>query len=196
MKKICFAIILFSSNASLKSQSCFNLDSIVNYLEIFSGIERQIATHHFYEDLIGCEIPQFTSESIEGETINSDSLIGKVIVMNFWFIDCAPCIAEIPMLNELVEHYENSNNIEFLGMSIDDSAYIEKSFLGKFKFDFKIIPNTDYIAHNMCVLGYPKTYIIDKKGKIRKVFTVGLSFYESNEGLNEMKKIINECLNE
>lgn len=173
MYKIFIIIFLCLNNLGLKSQNCFNLDSVLEELNHYAGVERHIASYNFYEGLIGCKIPAFTAKSIDGEIISSDSLVGKVIVINFWFIDCAPCIAELPQLNELVHYYKNKDNIEFLGLSIDDSAYIAKAFIGKYKFDFKIVPHAEYIAHQFCVLGYPKTYIIDRQGKIRKVF-IGL----------------------
>ena len=31
-------------------------------------------------------------------------LRGRVVVLNFWFLACAPCQAEIPSLNKLVSN--------------------------------------------------------------------------------------------
>ena len=38
--------------------------------------------------------------------------------MNLWYINCGPCIAEMPYLNDLVETYKDEE-ITFLALSFD-----------------------------------------------------------------------------
>src|SRR5258706_16453591 len=59
----------------------------------------------FFEDWKECaldkKLPSFKLVTLHGDTINSKQTEGKVVVLNFWFIDCHPCIAEVPGLNKL-----------------------------------------------------------------------------------------------
>ena len=41
--------------------------------------------------------------------IRTKDLKGKINVINFWFMKCAPCIAEIPALNTLVKKYKGKD---------------------------------------------------------------------------------------
>ena len=39
---------------------------------------------------------EFTGTAIDGSTITSADYAGKVLVLNFWYADCAPCRVEAP----------------------------------------------------------------------------------------------------
>jgi cytochrome oxidase Cu insertion factor (SCO1/SenC/PrrC family) len=43
-------------------------------------------------DLVGTKALGFSATDINGKEYSLDSLKGKIIVMNFWFIQCKPCI--------------------------------------------------------------------------------------------------------
>jgi len=49
----------------------------------------------------GMSAPAFLVKTIDGRTMSLDSLKGKVVVLNFWFIGCAICRAHKPKLNDL-----------------------------------------------------------------------------------------------
>jgi peroxiredoxin len=44
----------------------------------------------------GAPSPAFSVRTIDGKTISSSELRGKVVVLNFWFIGCAVCRAMKP----------------------------------------------------------------------------------------------------
>ena len=47
-------------------------------------------------DLIGKEALPFTATDIAGNNYTLESLKGKIIVINFWFVECKPCVMEMP----------------------------------------------------------------------------------------------------
>src|SRR5690554_1666967 len=51
----------------------------------------------------GKTVAPFEYVDIYGKKLSSSSLQGKVIVLNFWYPSCAPCLKEIPELNAIVE---------------------------------------------------------------------------------------------
>ena len=67
---------------------------------------RFMANRLVVKGLEGCLLPDFIAETIDGEILNSADLRGKVLVLNFWFTSCPPCIAELPGLNRLVDEYD------------------------------------------------------------------------------------------
>lgn len=81
------------------------------------------------------EIPQaertapvvFTGVSDTGETLTSDDYRGRVLVVNFWYASCGPCILEAP---ELEASYQDVADLEadFLGINTSDQAPTARSF--------------------------------------------------------------------
>src|SRR5262249_20333011 len=51
-------------------------------------------------------VPAFNVTSLDGQKLDLSALKGKVVVLNFWFIDCPPCQAEMPSLNTLVSEFK------------------------------------------------------------------------------------------
>lgn len=115
-------------------------------------------------ELIGTDASIFSATDINGNEYSLNSLKGKIIVMNFWFVECKPCVMEMPELNKLVENYKNKDVI-FLGFATNDKSKID-SFLKKKDFSYNIIPNSKKIATDYKVSGYPTHIIIDENSKI------------------------------
>ncbi|WP_435263522.1 TlpA family protein disulfide reductase [Tenacibaculum sp. nBUS_03] len=115
-------------------------------------------------DLIGTYASDFTVTDINGNEYSLNNLKGKIIVMNFWFIECKPCIREMPQLNNLVKKYKNKE-VVFLGFSGNGKLQID-SFLKTQDFFYSIVPNSRKIASKYKVSGYPTNIIIDKNLKI------------------------------
>jgi len=114
--------------------------------------------------IISKSIPRFRANTLNNEKINSEKLKGKIIVINFWFIGCPPCVAEMPALNQLVKEYRDSGVI-FLGFALDDKKSLKKFFATR-RFDFTIIPGAQNIEDLFGVLEHPVNFIIDRNGKI------------------------------
>lgn len=116
--------------------------------------------------LVGLQAPYFEGITLENEKYNLEDLKGKVIVLNFWFTNCSPCIKEMPFLNKIVSKYKN-DNVVFLSFANDDTNSLMK-FLKSKKFDFKVIPNASRVLIDTFKLfsAWPTSIIIDKQGKI------------------------------
>jgi len=52
----------------------------------------------------GKPVTNFEFKDMNGNLYTLASLKGKVVVLNFWFSTCVPCIEEVPELNMLVEN--------------------------------------------------------------------------------------------
>ena len=62
--------------------------------------------------------PAYTFVTLDGDTIHSRDLAGKVVVLNFWATWCAPCRLEMPSLQALHERSDTSE-VVVLGLSTD-----------------------------------------------------------------------------
>ena len=111
----------------------------------------------------------FTAYDINENKITLKNLKGKIVVMNFWFPECKPCIEEMPALNKLVEKY-NKKEVVFLSVTFDKKEKIKK-FLSNRSFDYTHITDNEPILSDYKVSAFPTHILIDKNGEIimRKV---------------------------
>ena len=116
--------------------------------------------------LAGVPAPDFTATTIDNERIELSKLRGKVVVLNFWFTRCQPCISEIPGLNKLVELYAGKK-VTFISITYDSTETVMR-FLKQHPFKFKIVANNDTVRRYIFKLfsAWPYTIIINKEGKI------------------------------
>lgn len=111
----------------------------------------------------------FTLKDVNGKYHSLSSSIGKVVLLNFWATWCGPCKREIPDLIALYSKYKKKG-VEFLAISLDEKgAEVVVPFVKQNKMNFPVLLGgidvvRDYGGFN----SIPTTFMIDKKGMIRK----------------------------
>jgi peroxiredoxin len=113
----------------------------------------------------GAEAPYFSTQTTDGSSVNMNSLRGKVVVLNFWFIGCPACVYEMPKLNEFAAKFAGDADIEFIAMTADAAAAVRK-YVAAHPFDYKMIADARPILASFVVGGYPKNIVIGKDGRI------------------------------
>ena len=108
--------------------------------------------------------PEIGFTDISGATVSAAELRGKVVVLNFWFPACKPCVAEIPELNRLVDRYA-SRGVVLLAPSPRDTTTVER-FLATHRFTYRVCPNAKEAVARFKVAGYPTNLVIDRKGMV------------------------------
>ena len=112
----------------------------------------------------GETLRNFAWTDLEGNTIELESLKGKVVLINFWFINCPPCRMEMPDLNELKQEYAGKE-VEFVAITFDPKERVE-AFLEDNQFDFQIIPDERKTIEAYEIMGFPTSVVLDKNGRV------------------------------
>lgn len=112
----------------------------------------------------GKKITSFSERDMNGNKFVLKDLQGKVVVLNFWFINCPPCRMEIPQLNELVVSYRQNPDVVFIAIALDEKYEIQE-FLKANPFLYHIIDGGRYIASQYGITLYPTHVVLDKEGK-------------------------------
>lgn len=119
--------------------------------------------------MVSKPLPGFYFTDLNGKLYSEQTCKGKIVVLNFWFIHCTSCVAEMPALNELVSLYKNRNDIVFVGLAADSPDKL-KTFLEKTIFNYAIVPAMqNYLTDTLQIHSYPTQVIINKKGMVVKV---------------------------
>jgi thiol-disulfide isomerase/thioredoxin len=72
----------------------------------------------------------------EGKTLSLASLRGKPLLVNFWATWCAPCVAEMPMLDAFYRQHADKG-LQIVGLAIDQPSSV-KTFLQRTPVTFPI----------------------------------------------------------
>ncbi len=116
---------------------------------------------------VGDPAPDFDVQDLDGAALKLSALRGKVVVLNFWFIACPPCRAEMPALNQLVQHFEG-REVVFIGFAADPSDAL-RDFLQTHEFEYQVVPDATPIAELYVVRGAPTHVVIDQDGRFAKI---------------------------
>lgn len=138
-------------------------------------------------DMEGEKFPDFELTAMDGTTYRSTELLGKIVLLNFWFTACRPCVQEMPDMNKIVDEYKNEDII-FIAPTFDEKARVQK-FLTRFDFDYQVVTDVkDYIIENN-VTNFPTHFVIDQEGYVKKV-VIGYSVMTDNMLKKAIKKLL------
>ncbi|WP_299128885.1 TlpA disulfide reductase family protein [uncultured Winogradskyella sp.] len=123
-------------------------------------------------DMLGKPISTFNLTDINGNKITSENTKGKVVVFNFWFTTCKPCISEIPELNRIHKKYKDNDSIVFASITFNEKPKVEK-FLKKHAISYPLVTDERAIISAMGISAYPTNIVIGKDGKIADAIVGG-----------------------
>lgn len=111
--------------------------------------------------------PNFTI-SDGTNTVNLASYRGHVVLLNFWFSTCPPCIAELPSLLEL---HRDMPRLDIIAVSVDQDENTYRRFVAAHHMDLINVRNPSQSVPTLYrTEAFPETYLIDRNGVIRYKF--------------------------
>ncbi|MBK7149971.1 MAG: TlpA family protein disulfide reductase [Bacteroidetes bacterium] len=122
---------------------------------------------------LGDTLPAFELKDMNGHTVTKTDLIGKVVVINFWFSLCKPCLYEMPAINELAATYKGRSDILFLAPNWEKREPIEK-FMTMQKMEYLVFPEAIPLIDALKIRAYPTSLVVGKDGKITASYAGGM----------------------
>ncbi len=117
----------------------------------------------------GNPAPLFALRDTQNRSWNLNELKGKVILINFWASWCKPCRQEMPSLQRLQKKMKNNSDFLIITVLFKEDAREALQFLKSNNINLPVLLDTDLSASKAYgVTGVPETYVVDKKGILRK----------------------------
>jgi thiol-disulfide isomerase/thioredoxin len=111
--------------------------------------------------------PDFSLESLEGQTMRLSDFRGKAVLLNFWATWCGPCKIEMPWFVELQQKY-GSQGLQVVGVAMDDAS---KEDIAKFAKDmgvnYPVLIGKEAVGDSYGgIPALPETFFIGRDGKV------------------------------
>lgn len=120
----------------------------------------------------------------KAENISLYNLKGKVILLDFWFKNCGPCIESVPHLNAINKKFSDKK-FEVLGINTWDSKKDVAWFCKKHQVTYNVLLDGKGLAEKYCISSFPTLVLIDKAGKV---------LYSGGFNQSEVEKLIEKAL--
>jgi cytochrome c biogenesis protein CcmG/thiol:disulfide interchange protein DsbE len=118
---------------------------------------------------LGEPAPDFTLETFDGRTLDTETMQGRVVVVNFWASWCVTCIDEAEELEQAYQMYKDQG-VEFIGVDLSDTESKALAYLDKYGITYPNGPDLGqriYQAYH--VRGVPETYVLAPDGTLAQV---------------------------
>ncbi|WP_298903532.1 TlpA disulfide reductase family protein [uncultured Psychroserpens sp.] len=108
---------------------------------------------------------KWSLQDINGNQFDFKTAEGKVIVINFWATWCPPCIAEMPSLEKLYQHFKSNDDLVFLFVSNEDKEKLYE-FMVHEGYSFNVYQSISNYPKTFDVSSIPRTFVINRSGEI------------------------------
>lgn len=144
------------------------------------------------EECFNFEAELYRNAGCDGGTYTPKVSRGQITVLNFWYISCGPCLAELPHFNDVQAEFGDRIRVIALHSHSADSERDKQDFINKNFADYVIsfaqdTENFKIFEHLGGKNAYPMTVILDQNGIIRFIRQGGM-------GKEELKTEIEKLL--
>jgi len=122
--------------------------------------------------------PAFSGELLDGSAFDSSSLLGDIVVINFWGSWCAPCRVETPEFQEVYDEVSDEG-VSFLGINVKDDRQLAQAFFT----DNGVTYESVFDPRGEVALAFreypanaiPSTIILDREGRVAAVYVAAVA---------------------
>ena len=108
----------------------------------------------------GQALPAFRLTGLDGKAWTPAELAGKVAVLNVWATWCAPCVEELPLVQQLYEQWRGRADVVVLTLNVDSNPGVVAPFVKARGFGFPVLLAAEYVEGILPDLGIPRTWVV------------------------------------
>lgn len=161
---------LYCYLTSLKMENHTN-NSDFDSTVFLNGLTQQIIKPKKVElpaaaSLIGSKAPEFQLSTFDDHIVSSNTLPGKVTLLDFWEVWCGPCRESMPKVQHLYDTYKEKG-LQVYGI-IHDTKDLEaaKKLVKQANFQFPMLLGNEASKKDFSVIAVPTYVLIDRTGTV------------------------------
>ena len=111
----------------------------------------------------------FIGKTMDGSSVKVDATKDSVIILDFFYTTCAPCIAAIPEINKVYEHFKDKG-VSVIGVNPFNTDWDHlPNFINDHSVAYQVVKTDKQVVYDYGVTGYPRLFVI-KNGIIVKIY--------------------------
>ena len=122
-----------------------------------------------YKVKVGDLAPEINLKLLDGQLVTNESLIGKVVVIQFTASWCSVCIKEMPHLEKEVWQRFKDDDFILIGVDLKEELEVVEEFIQKTKVTYPFTIDKDgsfFESFTLPKAGVTRNIVLDKSGKI------------------------------
>ncbi len=127
--------------------------------------DRRMALKQFDPNLGVTNPLNFTLNGVGGEKLALSSLLGKIVVMDFWATWCGPCRVQHPLYEKVKQRFANNQDVVFLAINADEDRDLVKPFLEERGWKNAVYYEGG-LARSLQISAMPTTVVFGKDGTV------------------------------
>jgi peroxiredoxin len=113
----------------------------------------------------GRSLPTVNVETLSGDAFTTADLVGRPLIINFWYSTCAPCKKELPGFARA--HGKFGDRVRFVGIDSLPRSANEEAFARDKGVQYELLYDTDgKLSSAIGVAAWPQTLFINAQGTI------------------------------
>lgn len=148
------------------------------FIKVIAAIEKKI----------GLNLPakEFTVQLLDGTPFSLAEQRGKVVLIDFWDVNCPPCRKEMPNLKKMHREF-TQKGLVIIGISLDTDEILLRNYLKELSPQWKMACSfqgwNDATAKLYLINATPSSWLIDRQGILRRINLRGEELYKAVKAL-------------
>jgi thiol-disulfide isomerase/thioredoxin len=143
------------------------------FAQVGPGAPAEAQASGLESPLIGQPAPAIKLDTLEGRPFNLADHKGRVVVIDFWATWCGPCMQVLPLLHAALREFPE-RDVTFIAVNLEEQPDQIRSMLERHKLKIPVALDRDGVAAaRYDVTAIPRTVIVDRDGKVARVFVGG-----------------------
>ena len=138
--------------------------------------------------------PAWHLTTLQGDSLSLEDLRGKIVLLDFWYVGCVPCVKAMPHLQQIHDDYQDQGVVVVGFNPTGQDPQQQAAFLQKQGVSYPVVHSTmdtDW-PERYQVEAYPTLWLIDRQGRLvhREIGFAG------ERSAKELRRLVGEQLAE
>ncbi len=141
--------------------------------------------------LVGKPAPDFELDLLGGKRFRLTNSKGRIVVLDFWATWCGPCLQAMPQVDRVIREFSDQD-VQLIAVNLEEPVKQITSTLERHKLQMSVALDRDgVVAAKYEATAIPQTVIIDRDGKVNRLF-VGGGPHLAEELREALRKLVSE----